>query len=252
MSTPSTPSTPASDQHPTESTVPDGPTAPDAAAATATAPVAGGAPAGPPKSRYSMGTLPNMLRSMLVIGLFVLALVAIVPRITQVERPAVDAAAKASQVAAQTRWPVQLPKGLGDGWVPTVATYAPGTEGVATFTTVWMTPSGADIALKQATKVTNGWVARSVDDGEASGTVQVGGRSLQRYVSSNGGQVGYVERGTGSTGLTLVASGTAPEDELKAFVAALAPVAAGPAASTPSGSSTASSTGSGGTATSGS
>jgi hypothetical protein len=171
-----------------------------------------------------MGTLPNMLRSMLVIGLFVLALVAIVPRTSQVPRNRVDAAAKAGQVAAQTTWTIQLPKGLGDGWVPTVATFAPGTEKVPTFTTVWTTPSGADIALKQAAGATNGWVSRSVDDGEASGTVQVSGRAFERFVARDGAQIGYVARGSGATGVTLVASGTAPEDELKAFVAALAPV----------------------------
>ena len=178
-----------------------------------------------------MGTLPNMLRSMLVIGLFVLALVAIVPRITSVQRPAVDAAAKAGQVAAQTAWPVQLPKGLGDGWVPTVATYAPGTEGVPTFTTVWTTPSGKDIALKQAVGVTDGWVRRSVGDGTPTGTVQVSGRSLERFAAQDAGQVAYLVRGTGAKGLTLVASGTASDDELKAFVAALAPVPPAPGVS---------------------
>jgi hypothetical protein len=181
-----------------------------------------------------------MFRSMFVIGLFVLALVAVVPRITQVQRPAVDAGGKASQVAAQTAWPVQLPQGLGDGWVPTVATYAPGTEKVPTFTTVWTTPSGADIALKQAVGATQGWVARSVDDGEAAGTVTVSGRAFERFVASDAGQVAYVVRGEGGArGMTLVASGTAAEDELKAFVAALAPVtpAAGvtPAPSTTTG-----------------
>lgn len=185
-----------------------------------------------------MGTLPNMLRSMLVIGLFVLALVAIVPRSSQVPRTAVDAASKASQVAAQTRWALQLPRGLGDGWVPTVATFAPGTEKVPTFTTVWTTPSGADIALKQAAGATNGWVTRSVDDGVASGTVQVSGRTFERFVADGAGQIGYVARGEGPAGVTLVASGTAPEDELKAFVAALAPVAPASSSGLPTSSAT--------------
>ncbi|GAB3877821.1 hypothetical protein GCM10028802_18240 [Terrabacter terrigena] len=175
-----------------------------------------------------MGTLPNMLRSMVVIGLFVLALVAIVPRITSVQRPAVDAAGKAGQVAALTTWPVLLPKGLGEGWVPTVATYAPGTEGVPTFTTVWTTPSGKDIALKEAVGVTDGWVRRSVNDGAPSGSAQVSGRGFERFVAQDLGQLAYVARGSGAKGFTLVASGTAPEDELKAFVAALAPVAPAP------------------------
>jgi hypothetical protein len=178
-----------------------------------------------------MGTLPNMLRSMLVIGLFVLALVAIVPRITSVQRPAVDAAAKAGQVAARTAWPVQLPRGLGEGWVPTVATYAPGTEGVPTFTTVWTTPSGKDIALKQAVGATDGWVRRSVNDGMASGAVQVSGRGFERFTAQDLGQVAYVVRGSGAKGLSLVAGGTAPEDELKAFVAALATVSPAPGVS---------------------
>ena len=89
---------------------------------------------------------------------------------------------------------------------------------------MWTTPSGADIALKQAVGATQGWVARSVDDGEAAGTVTVSGRAFERFVASDAGQVAYVVRGEGARGLTLVASGTAPEDELKAFVAALARV----------------------------
>ncbi|WP_156023065.1 DUF4245 domain-containing protein [Terracoccus sp. 273MFTsu3.1] len=211
MSTPSTPSTPPAETTPAPVTE-----SPEAAGSTTSA---------APPSRYSLGTFPNMFRSMFVIGLFVLALVAIVPRITQVQRPAVDAAGKASQVAAQTSWPVQLPKGLGEGWVPTVATYAPGTEKVQTFTTVWTTPSGKDIALKQAAGATPGWVARSVNDGDAAGTVTVSGRTFEKFVANDAGQVAYVARGDGARGLTLVAGGTAPEDELKAFVAALAPVA---------------------------
>ena len=165
-----------------------------------------------------------MLRSLLVIGFFVLALYAIVPRTDDVARPAVDAAAKASQVATQTSWPIELPQGLGQGWVPTVATYAAGTEKVPTFTTVWTSPSGGDVALKQAVSVTDGWLKRSVNDGVPTGAVQVSGRSLERYAAEDAAQISYVVRGAGANGLTLVATGTAPEDELKAFVAALRPV----------------------------
>ena len=52
----------------------------------------------------------------------------------------------------------------------------------------------------------------------------VSGRTFEKFVASDEGQLAYVAKGEGATGLTLVASGTAPEDELKAFVAALAPV----------------------------
>ena len=180
-----------------------------------------GAAAAPPRSRYSMGTLPNILRSMFVIGLFVLALVAVIPRISQVDRPAIDASGKASQTASETKWPIEMPTGLGKGWVPTVATYAPGTDKVATFTTVWTTPSGADIAFKQAVGATEPWLARSVNDGAPAGTATVAGRTFERYTDTARQQLSYVVRGDGTTGLTLAATSTGPEDELKTFVAAL-------------------------------
>ncbi len=175
----------------------------------------------PSPSRYSLGSLPNMLRSLLFIGLLVAALVAIVPRIDEVHRPAVDAVGKARATMTQTGVPLELPQGLGEGWLPTVATYAPGTEKVPTFTTVWETPAGGDIALKEATDVTDGWVARSVNDGTRDGSVGVGARTFERYVSRSGTQISYVERAGGSDATTLVVTGTTAEDELKAFVAAL-------------------------------
>ncbi|WP_245603650.1 DUF4245 domain-containing protein [Intrasporangium oryzae] len=178
----------------------------------------------PRRSAYSMGSMPNMLRSLFVMGVFVLALFAIVPRIGQVDRPAVDALAKAQYTAEQTSWPIELPTGLGSGWIPTVATYAPGTDRVPTFTTVWKTPAGADIALKQAVKVTGGWVTRSVNAAPRSGSAEVSGRTFERYAAVDGKQLSYLARGAGDTGLTIVATGTAAEDELKAFVAALKPV----------------------------
>ncbi|HET6667132.1 MAG TPA: DUF4245 domain-containing protein [Intrasporangium sp.] len=175
----------------------------------------------PRPSRYSLGSLPNMLRSLLFIGLLVAGLVAIVPRIDEVHRPAVDALAKARATMTQTGVPLELPQGLGEGWVPTVATYAPGTEKVPTFTTVWETPAGGDIALKEATDVTDGWVARSVNDGARDGSVRVGDRTFERYVSRSGTQLSYVERAAGSDPTTLVVTATTAEDEVKAFVAAL-------------------------------
>ncbi len=173
------------------------------------------------RSPYAMGSWPNMLRSLLVIGLLVAGLIAIVPRISEVDRPAVDAASKASQVAEQTGWAVELPAGLGEGWVPTVATLSPGTEKIVTFTTVWTTPGGGDIALKQAADVTPGWVARSVNDGSATGTVTIEGRAWERYAAQDRRQVSYVLRGAGPQDLTLVAPGVVPDGELEALLGAL-------------------------------
>ena len=186
-----------------------------------------GVPPAAPKSRYSMGSMSNMLRSLLVVGFFLLALVAIVPRMSEVERPAVDAASKASAVATQTSWPIEMPTGLGSGWVPTTASYAPGTDKVATFTTVWKTPAGGDLAFKQAAAPTDTWLSTSVADNPAAGTVSLAGRTVERYAGGRTSQVGYVVRPAASGGVTLVATTNASEDELAAFVAALEPVTPG-------------------------
>jgi hypothetical protein len=166
-----------------------------------------------------MGSLPNMMRSMLVIGLLVLGLLAIVPRVSHRDLPAVDVADKGAYVAEQTGWPVELPAGLGDGWVPTVATQSPLTDDVPTFTTVWTTPGGADIALKEAVNVTHGWITRSVNDGKRAGEVTIGARTWERYDAEARKQVTYVLRGAGKE-LTFAVTTTGSEDELKDFVAA--------------------------------
>lgn len=197
---------------------------PTGAGPTGAGPTGAGPTGAAPRSRYSMGSLPNMLRSLLVIGVFLVGLIAVVPRISQVDRPAVDAAGKAAQTAAQTKWAIEMPAGLGGGWVPTVATYAPGTEQVPTFTTVWSTPSGADVALKEAVGVTDLWLRRSVNNGIRSGEITLAGRTFERYVSQDGKQVSYVARGPGATGLTIAATTTGPENELKSFITALAKV----------------------------
>ena len=104
------------------------------------------------------------------------------------------------------------------------ATYGPGTDKVPTFTTVWKTPGGGDLSLKQAAAPTAGWLSTSVTDNPAAGTVTVGGRTVDRYAGGRTSQVSYVMRPAASGGFTLVATTNASEDELKAFVAALKPV----------------------------
>ena len=83
-------------------------------------------------------------------------------------------------------------------------------------------------AAKQATDVTDGWVARSVNDGTRDGSVTVGARTFERFVAQSGTQISYVERAAGSDPTTLVVTTTAAEDELKAFVAALHEVTPAP------------------------
>ena len=173
------------------------------------------------RSAYSLGSVPNMLRSLLVIGLLVAAVVLIAPRVTQVERPAVDARAKAAWTASQTGWPIELPTGLGDDWVPTVATYAAAADDVPTFTSVWSTPSGGDIAVKEAVAPTRGWVDRNVGEGEPVGAVPVEGRVWEQYANSGRQQQSYLLRGEGEDALTIVVTSAAPADEAQELLASL-------------------------------
>ena len=196
-------------------------------AAAAVAPQSNASPDVPPaapKSRYSMGSMSNMLRSLLVVGFFLLVLVAIVPRMSEVERPAVDAAGKAAMVATQTGWPIEMPTGLDSGWVPTTATYAPGTDKVPTFTTVWKTPAGGDLAFKQAAAPTDTWLSTSVTDNPGAGSLSVGGRTVERYAGGRPAQVSAGGRPAASGGIPLGATTTARPAPPATFVAALKPV----------------------------
>ena len=50
-----------------------------------------------PRSSYANGSVANMVRSLLVIGVIVAALIAIVPRVNSVSQPPVDVAASRSR-----------------------------------------------------------------------------------------------------------------------------------------------------------
>ena len=172
-----------------------------------------------------MGSMSNMLRSLLVVGFFLLALVAIVPRMSEVERPAVDACGQglhgrhADELADRDADGPRLRLGADDGQLD-----RPGTDKVATFTTVWKTPAGGDLAV-QAGRGSHQHLVVDVGGRQPpAGTVRLGGRTVERYAGGRTSQVGYVVRPAASGGVTLVATTNASEDELAAFVAALEPV----------------------------
>ena len=73
----------------------------------------------PPRSRYSLGTYGNMVRSLLVILGMVAVLVAIVPRVQSIQQPPVDASSVVTDAARQSGLPFDAPVGLPDGWSAT-------------------------------------------------------------------------------------------------------------------------------------
>ena len=79
-----------------------------------------------------MGSMPNMLRSLLVIMALVAGLVAIVPRVSEVRQPPVDAAAVAGYTVKSTGTPFLFPSEVPAGWVATNARYAASTDSLPT------------------------------------------------------------------------------------------------------------------------
>lgn len=181
----------------------------------------------PRASRYAMGSLPNMARSLLVIVALLLAFVAIVPRSDLMSRPSVDATAVVANAVKESGTAFEAPAELGEGWTPTSARYAPSTDGLRTWQAVWTTPSGQSISLKQTVGATPGWVSVATNQARASGSVELGGRTWERREDARG-QVNLVAKTP--DGLTTVVSGTGGTggtDEIGTFVAAFRPAPAG-------------------------
>ncbi len=180
-----------------------------------------------PKSRYAMGSASNMLRSLLVILALVAGLIMLVPRVTEVRQPPVDAFGVAAAAVRDSGTPYWAPVGLPEGWVSTVARYGPWTDSVRTWQAGWTTPTGGFVGLKQATAPTDSWLSVATSKGvepkaPAASTAELGGRSWQVLVDERG-QTHLVNR---DGGLTTVVSSLRGMPDASVFVPALAPVAA--------------------------
>lgn len=209
-------STTTPESTPTEEVLPDAPqesTEPEA-------------PAAPPPSRYSMGSSANMARSLVVILGLVAILIAIVPRISSVDQPAVDAASVAGYaVTASKGLAFEAPVGLPAGWKATNARYEPSTDGILTWQGGWTTPSSDGyVSIRQAEKVSAKWITVATDGGEVQGAVEAGGRTWEKRYSAQHRQTSLVDEQPG--GLTTVIIATASTDELLTFTSALKPAAA--------------------------
>jgi hypothetical protein len=174
-------------------------------------------------SQYARGSLANMARSLLVIVALVAALVAIVPRSDLMDQPSVDANSVVAHAVKESGTAFEAPAGLGEGWTPTSARYAPSADGLRTWQAVWTTPTGQSVALKQTVGATPGWLAVATSQGRATGSVDLAGRTWERRQDARD-QVHLVAVSPG--GLTTVVSGTGGTDgtdEMGQFVAALRP-----------------------------
>lgn len=185
-------------------------------------------PAQPPKSSYSMGSVSNMARSLFVILALVLGLILIVPRVSSIQQPAVDAASVVSDAVTQSGLPFEAPVGLPSGWSATNARFTKTTDDLPTWQGGWSTPSGGYIAIRQTKAASPNWVKDATSDGTVNGSVTVAGRTWTTYYDGEHKRTSWVNLPAGAAADTQVATvvtATAEESELTTFVTALKPAA---------------------------
>lgn len=184
----------------------------------------------PRRSAYSMGSGANMARSLLVILGFVAVLVAVVPRVSSVQQPPVDAASVVSDAVRQSGLAFEAPVGLPSGWTATSARYAASTDGLATWQAGWTTPKGGYVAIRQTKTSSPAWLKAATSNGVQQGTVDLGGRTWTRFYEASQKRTSLVvvpSGGVAPTAVTTVVTATADEDELTRFTTALQPARPG-------------------------
>lgn len=178
-----------------------------------------------PKSRYSMGSTKNLVLSLLAVLGMVLVLVFMVPRVDRVGGPVVDVTTKAQEIRASSGWPIVEPKGLPSGWSPTSVRYVPVTDGFRTWHVGYQTPSGTFVAVEQTKDPSRGWISAQTNRAPREGTVEVAGRTWEKFVRDNKVQNSllYVPP-AGSEELATLITGTATFEDMETYIESLQPV----------------------------
>ena len=184
----------------------------------------GGVSTPAPRSSYANGSVANMVRSLVVIGVIVAALIAIVPRVNSVSQPPVDVAGTAVDVARTSGWPIDRPVALPDGWKATSVRYVRSTGGLMTWHAGYQSPTGNYVAIEQTENATDEWVSAQTNRAAKTGEVQAAGKTWGTYVRSGKVQNSLVHRAESPTELTTIVTGTGTFDELTAFAETLRPV----------------------------
>ncbi len=171
--------------------------------------------------------MADLLRSLVVVGVIVAALVAVNYRAPEDPVKQIDPAPVARQIAAVAPFPVLLPQ--DQGWRATAARWEPTQESGSV--PVWYTGGvygangeGPFAALSQSTATSQDFVAEQTSGGAPTGVViEVGATPWSRYASMDTRSLVRVNQ----TGATIVA-GTGSWEDLERFAASLVPAAEQP------------------------
>ncbi|MEP7192832.1 MAG: DUF4245 domain-containing protein [Actinomycetota bacterium] len=178
-----------------------------------------------PRPGRGPGNVRSLVISLAVLMVAVVAWLAIVPRVSEISRPAVDVASVARQVRNETGWAISEPR-LPAGWKATNARFDSAGDGIRTWHAGYLSPDGQYFAIDQTevTGASDSWVAGRTSHGQADGTVSTAGRMWQKLSSRDIVQRSLVSKGSGAGELTTVLSGTAPYAQLAQFAQTLKPV----------------------------
>lgn len=170
-----------------------------------------------------MGSVPNMLRSLLVVGLIMAAVFFTIPRVNSISRPPVDVMGAAQRVSADTGWPVVVPRDLPPGWEPTSVRYARSISELPTWHAGYVTAAGQYIAVEQTKGVTSRWVKAQTGLPAPTGSLTIDGTVWAQYTRTDKLQNSLLDSRPSGELSTLI-TGTASYDDMRIFIAALKPV----------------------------
>jgi hypothetical protein len=171
-----------------------------------------------------MGSVRNLVLSLLAVLGMVAVLVLVVPRVSSVSGPPVDVHATAVEVKEQSGWPIVEAVGLPEGWTTTSARYVRTTGGFPTWHAGYQTPSGTYVAVEQTLDPSRAWVEAQTNRAPKTGTLEAGGRTWEKYERDTKVQNSLVLEPESSGQLTTLVTGTASFEEMATFLTYLQPV----------------------------
>lgn len=194
------------------------------AAGPVTPAVPGEAPEDRRRKRLASYTVRNMVYSMLLVALLVLAWWSMTYNPDVPQRQAPELTQTTAYVVEQAPWPVWVPA-PGEGWAPTVVWYDARVAGVPTWHVSYTSPEGEYVALHQAAEVTEDWVAQVLPGATATGEQATlpgpgGAQTWQVWEGPEDGnaETGYLIGPEVTGGSTVAVHGTARRAEFEAFL----------------------------------
>lgn len=176
-----------------------------------------------PRSRYSMGSSANLVRSLLAILAAMAVLFFMVPRVNSVNGPPVDIHTEAVAAAELSGLPFVEAVGLPEGWRPTSARYVRSTSELMTWHAGYQTPTGTYVAIEQTKKATVKWVGAQTSRAVPSGTISIGGKDWTRYIREFKVQNSLLNKPADPNELTWLVTGDASFEEMQTFIGYLQP-----------------------------